>query len=260
MRDDPADTVTPGGEPAPLGARGATVSATAVPGARRAAGSPDADGRGAPTPLVRLGGRTAHLAIALVAALVVYAALAADVVHGGRMTELDYDVSNWIAGAMPTLAEWVAVLLTWIGGVVGVTVIVVATCFWLLTRRDRGAAILLVAVALGVQFLVFTAKNGYERPRPDAGSPIELPSSYSFPSGHAATGVAVFGLLGLLAAARAPVARGWALIVAGYSLGAAIGLSRVVLNVHYLSDVLAGGCLGLAWLATFLLAVRLARR
>ena len=39
----------------------------------------------------------------------------------------------------------------------------------------------------------------------------------------------------------------------GFAVGGLVAASRVVLNVHFLSDVLAGACLGLAWLSTCLL-------
>jgi undecaprenyl-diphosphatase len=162
---------------------------------------------------------------------------------------------------MPAWAEWLARPLSWLGGMVGVTV-VVATVVTLLVRRSRAAdAVLLVVVALGSQLLVQTAKAGYERRRPDVGSAIDLPSSFSFPSGHAATGVAVFGLLGLIAAATASTrARRDVAVVVAFALGVLIGASRVVLNVHYVTDVLAGACLGLAWLLACLLVLDLLRR
>ena len=93
------------------------------------------------------------------------------------------------------------------------------------------------------------------------GSAIRLPSSYSFPSGHAATGIAVFGLLGLLAATASHTRRRRvAAIGVGFVIGALIGASRVVLNVDYASDVLAGAALGLAWLAFCLFVNRHRRR
>ncbi len=98
-------------------------------------------------------------------------------------------------------------------------------------------------------------KSVYERPRPDAGSPIDLPHSTSFPSGHAATGIAMFGALALIAAgrARSPAAAA-GMLVLGFSIGVGVGASRVVLNVHFVSDVLAGFCVGLAWLCVCLAA------
>ena len=194
-------------------------------------------------------------------ALLAYAALAADVVHGGRASELDADVASWVARSMPGWAEWLARPFTWLGGVLGVTVVVATVAYAFLRRGRTGDAVLLVAVALGMQLLVVTAKSGYGRPRPDAGSAIDLPSSYAFPSGHAATGIAVFGLLGLVAASAAETPRRRLLAAsAGFGIGALVGASRVVLNVHYVTDVLAGACFGLAWLTTCLLASRLVRR
>jgi undecaprenyl-diphosphatase len=66
--------------------------------------------------------------------------------------------------------------------------------------------------------------------------------------------VASLGAAAVLAAERLPSRRAriglWAIVIAG---GLAVGASRIVLNVHYVTDVLAGWCLGLAWLAACLL-------
>ena len=80
----------------------------------------------------------------------------------------------------------------------------------------------------------------------------------SFPSGHASGAVVMFGVLATLGAERWPE-RTRQLWVGGACIAFAIGASRVVLNVHHASDVLAGWCLGLAWLAAVLL-VRGSRR
>jgi undecaprenyl-diphosphatase len=204
-----------------------------------------------------LGGPTRLLLALLAGALVIYAAVAADVVNAGRLSEVDVDVATWVARSMPTWAEWLARPFTWLGGFLGLTAVVAAAVTWLLARKARGEAALLVTVAIGIQLIIVASKNGYERPRPDVGSAIALPSSFSFPSGHAANGIAVFGLLGLITAAYAHTRRAKTIaVVAGFALGALIGASRVVLDVHYPSDVVAGGCLGLAWLVTCLLVAR----
>jgi undecaprenyl-diphosphatase len=98
-------------------------------------------------------------------------------------------------------------------------------------------------------------KEVFDRPRPDQGSPIGLPSSDSFPSGHASGSVVTFALLALFGMERWPERSRlfWGL-AAALSLG--VGASRVVLNVHFLTDVLAGFSLGLAWLAGCLLLRR----
>jgi membrane-associated phospholipid phosphatase len=251
-RDEIVDSVTPGGPPAPPRARGTADGSVAGVDDLRA---------DAQAPATRLGGPTWLLLVLLAAALAAYAAIAADVVHGGRLAEADVDVATWVAGSMPSWAEWLARPFTWVGGLVGATAVVAAAVVWLLVRGARAEALILLVSAGGIQLIVATGKEGYDRPRPDVGSVIDLPSSFSFPSGHAATGIAVFGLLGLLASthARTSPAR-IGVVTAGFALGAAIGASRVVLNVHYLSDVLAGACLGLAWLVTCVLVARLAGR
>jgi undecaprenyl-diphosphatase len=98
-------------------------------------------------------------------------------------------------------------------------------------------------------------KAGFDRPRPDLGSVVPLPSTAAFPSGHATAGVVSLGAAAVLAGERISSQRArvwlWTFVVVG---GLAVGVSRIVLGVHYVTDVLAGWCLGLAWLAACLLA------
>ena len=201
------------------------------------------------------------LVLALVAGLAAFAILTTSVVDGGRLDRPDTDVARWVARSMPAWAEWLARPPTWLGGFVGVTLVVVATVIWLIRQRAIVWAAAVVLVALGSQLLTSATKEGYGRARPDAGSAIELPQSLSYPSGHALAGIAVFGLVGLIAGARVRTGAMRATVVAaGFGLGVASGVSRVVLNVHYVTDVLAGWCYGLAWLAACLLAVRVVQR
>jgi undecaprenyl-diphosphatase len=107
---------------------------------------------------------------------------------------------------------------------------------------------------LGSQVAVAVLKATFDRVRPEIGATTSVPESASFPSGHATSGIASLGALAVLASERLESRRArvwlWASVVVA---GVAVGMSRVALNVHYVTDVLAGWCLGLAWLAACLL-------
>lgn len=198
--------------------------------------------------------RVTVLAGVLVLALAGFFVLAEAYLDSEPVVDLDVQVERWVVGQMPAWAEWLARPFTWAGGVVGAVVVVGLVVALLLRAGRREDACLLVAASVGAQLLVALLKPVYGRARPDAGSPIDLPQSTSFPSGHAATGIALFGALAVIAAARARSPRRAAgLLVLGLLVGVAVGASRVVLNVHFVSDVLAGFCVGLAWLSVCLL-------
>jgi membrane-associated phospholipid phosphatase len=96
--------------------------------------------------------------------------------------------------------------------------------------------------------LVHLLKSLFSRERPETGPDAgraRLMDTYSFPSGHATTS---FGLAWLVATAY-PLPLVQALVYAGASI---IGLSRVVLQEHYLFDVVAGAILGTLVSASFL--------
>ncbi|HEY5976722.1 MAG TPA: bifunctional DedA family/phosphatase PAP2 family protein [Solirubrobacterales bacterium] len=86
-------------------------------------------------------------------------------------------------------------------------------------------------------------KAAIDRPRPD-GSLVDTTGS-SFPSLHAAYSTFyVWGAMTIVLRLRPGMARGAAVIVAGIAVAALVGLSRVYLGAHYLSDVNAGWALG----------------
>ncbi len=127
----------------------------------------------------------------------------------------------WVASTMPVWAEWVARVLSWIGGAVGVTVVCVVAVDSALARRSSPCRGPRGRVGAGCAAPRARAEAARTSDRvPSAGSPIDLPGSFSFPSGHAATGIAVFGLLGLVGCdgrARARCRASWA--AAGLALG-----------------------------------------
>ncbi len=150
----------------------------------------------------------------------------------------------------PGFLETAARPFSWLGGWIGLTVLCVGHDRVLVHERSWLDLAFFVTAFLGSQLVASLLKQGFDRPRPDAGSTVPLPDSFSFPSGHATAGAASLGAVAVLLAERLPSrrARVWLWVVT-IALGVAVGLSRIALGVHYLTDVLAGWCLGLAWLA-----------
>lgn len=154
---------------------------------------------------------------------------------------------RWAAAHPPALT-WLALRLGEVGDVTALGLLTAAVALWLLGRRQRflaGAWVLaIVANSLAVRVL----KNAFERARP-AHAPDLITSGFSFPSGHAAGAMMVFGLLAWVLCDQV-VQRGkpWVVLAFGLLI-AAISASRVVLQVHYPTDVLGG----LLWSAMALL-------
>ena len=125
-------------------------------------------------------------------------------------------------------------------------------------RRLALAAAWVVAISSGA-LLNRILKTWFERTRPIHDHGLVSETSWSFPSGHASGSMLVYGLLGYLIVRHAP--RAWHLPVAltTVALVVFVGSSRVLLQVHYLSDVLAGYASGAAWVALWIAGLEAAR-
>jgi membrane-associated phospholipid phosphatase len=137
--------------------------------------------------------------------------------------------------------------------------VLVATLAMALRWRQWTPIVLVGAATLGSVVMTVVGKAVVGRTRPDlmdAVPPYE--SSGSFPSGHALNAVVVAGVLAYLLVRRqsAAWARATTLSVAG-AFAFTMGMSRVYLGHHWLTDVLVAWTLGLAWLTVVLVAHRL---
>jgi undecaprenyl-diphosphatase len=139
----------------------------------------------------------------------------------------------------------VSKVITWFGSGLVVWALA-AICAALLAWRRRWAEFwVLVAGMVITQIGITEIKDAVDRPRPP--DPVVSTSGSSFPSGHAAHSVFYLWLaVTIVLRLRPGMARGAAVVTAGFVLTALIGLSRVYLQVHYLSDVSAGWALGAA--------------
>ncbi len=163
----------------------------------------------------------------------------------------DRDIVNALrlgGGAPATVARAVTFLgSAWF--LIPLALVAVVVLLW--RGRRRSAAFVCVGVA-GAITLSDTLKPLADRARP-AGAHLVAVASASWPSGHAATACAVYGALGLVAATVTRSRSGRVILCAIVAtLILAVSLSRVLLGVHYPTDVLAGVLLAGLWL----LAVR----
>jgi undecaprenyl-diphosphatase len=233
-RDDDAAVRPTGRLSAPLAAR----SADAPPGI---------------LPLAVLGAGYA----AMVATLIAVGTL---ITHGGLFGGLrlwDDDVARWLAdhrtASLDTITEWLSRAADTMGVIAFAAVVEIV----LLIQR-RWWALILTPVALGLELVTFLTVNAVVgRPRPDVSRLGSEPSTSSFPSGHTAATVALWGAVALLfiwTSARRNVRLVCGVVVA--LIAFAVGTARIYRGMHHPSDVVCGAAMGLAALAIAVLALR----
>jgi undecaprenyl-diphosphatase len=196
-------------------------------------------------------------AVAWPAAMVAIVVLLGIAVEAGaQITTFDHAANQTVhEHAREPVTGWVFVVSALGSTFVLIAVALLAALGLALRGRWRSALALIVAYAI-TDLTVAVVKLVVERPRPEAN--LTDAGGFSFPSGHSAMSMAVYGCL---AFALARACRGFprlACALAGATLVVAIGLSRIYLGVHYPSDVLAGWITGAAiGIATWLVATRL---
>ncbi len=178
------------------------------------------------------------------------------------LESVDHGAAARINGLIAGHGALVSVVkaVTWLGsdGVLW-TLIGVSAVFLAFRRRWRLVAYLLVTGA-GALVMDPILKSLVGRLRPVVAHPITHGGGNSFPSGHSLGSIVCYGAVLLV---FLPAARGrWRAVFTAVivTLVALIGISRILLGVHYLSDVLGGWTLGITWLGLTAFAFELTRR
>lgn len=202
------------------------------------------------TPQARYGVRETLVAIAVVLVGVPFGFLLHQVTTDGPFTQLDESAAQWLHTRLVdnALAHAVLNVISFTGKPIFLTPLIGLPALWLLRRGARKLVVFLLVVSIGGGIVDTIVKIAVGRPRPTFDEPIATAFGNSFPSGHSMSSLVCYGALLLVFEPLIP--RRWrrpALVLTVLWV-IAIGVTRLALGVHFISDVLGGYVLGAAWL------------
>ena len=178
-----------------------------------------------------------------------------------RFHDFDIAVSHALNMQPGVSPDWLILVMqgiSWIGGGIQRYVIVGSLALALWRWSGRGAALAMAVATLASALTSDILKSFFARARPDLVPQLDLISSPAFPSGHATNAAVVYLLfIMLVPQAHHPA---WQLAAAAMIL--LTGLSRILLNVHWPTDVIGGWMLGtsFALMAAAVISFRKERR
>ena len=185
---------------------------------------------------------------------VVFGLLAYLVRSNAHLRVIDNGVAKWGNAHASAFSTYGLNVVTQLGGIYLVAALcVVLVVSQTIAERSAWVTAFVVAVMGGEELLTLTVKDLAHRVRP-AFNPAAATLGPSFPSGHSATAAAFYACAALLIGRhrRRPARAALAGLAVG--LAVAVAASRVLLDVHWLTDVIAGVALGWAWFAVCAIA------
>ena len=184
----------------------------------------------------------------LIISIMTLSEVAENLVNSEPMVQVDHWFTDLVVNARTSDLSEFFYGVTWFGSLyatVGAMLVGTIVLWW---QRKRRNVFILWGLIPGMSGMVQLGKRTFQRDRP-AQVGYYAETGYSFPSGHSATAMTLYGLLDYWFARSSYRKRSriW-LGIAAVSLILAVGFSRIYLGVHFLSDVLGGYLLGICWL------------
>ncbi len=173
------------------------------------------------------------------------------------MASFDIWVNGFMASHVGSLLANIAYIVTTVGGTaVTAGLGVIIGLFFIFKKKWRSASIMLISIG-SASVLTSFLKEFFMRARPPYSLVGIDPGDWSFPSGHATLAAAFFIVVAYLFAPKLKkwVTREWFIVICVAAI-LVIGLSRIVLNAHWASDVIAGWALGVFCATASILLVR----
>ena len=156
------------------------------------------------------------------------------------LTGFDSNIQTWVRGGLPAGLTRFFKTITILGNTPVQAIIAIVAVIWLYLRQYKAEAIFVGASGLLASILIVSLKYIYQRQRPSITHLVHA-SGYSFPSGHSLGTFMILGAIAIVLAQR--LAKKESKIAVYGITGLLIflvGLSRIYVGVHYLTDVLAG--------------------
>ncbi|MCG6656395.1 bifunctional DedA family/phosphatase PAP2 family protein [Halomonas campisalis] len=188
----------------------------------------------------------------LIVALATLSGLTIAVIRQDGPFAMDLVVTGLFAELSAGWLEAIAQALARIGDTYGILALILPWALWLLARRRLDALLHLGAGLGGIALLNTLGKALIGRPRPD--TPDYLTGSLAYPSAHASTAVVLYGLAAAFIAQELPHRQRFWAYWAAIAAALPMALSRLVLGVHWFSDLIGGALLGLVVCALVRLA------
>lgn len=192
-------------------------------------------------------------------ALVLFVELADEIGAGESLAEFDVALSTALREHLSRETLRVFSIITHLGDGVVLMAIGVAVFAVLAAMRLKLLAAAWAVTTLSGAVLNRILKVIFERSRPFHDHGLTAVEGWSFPSGHASGSMLVYGLLAYVVVRSTSPAWHIPAALAGVALIIFVGSSRVLLQVHYLSDVLAGYASAAAWVAICVAALETVR-
>ncbi len=184
--------------------------------------------------------------VVLVASLVVLGSVA-EGIRAQEVFALDTWATPFLHGIASPGLDVVMNLLTDVGSALVIVPVFLLVATWLVRTGRRRTAIFLTVASIGSLVLQGTMKLFFARPRPPLPWATVLPD-YSFPSGHTMNAVVFYGAIALILWSLLGRRAGLVALAVSALIAFGVGVSRIYLGFHYLTDVAGGVLAGMAWL------------
>ena len=156
------------------------------------------------------------------------------------LTGFDSNIQTWVRGGLPAGLTRFFKTITMLGNTPVQAIIAIVAVIWLYLRQYKAEAIFVGASGLLASILIVSLKYIYQRQRPSITHLVHA-SGYSFPSGHSLGTFMILGAIAIVLAQRLEKKESKIVVYAITGLLIfLVGLSRIYVGVHYLTDVLAG--------------------
>ena len=187
------------------------------------------------------------LMIALLYIMALFAGIIEDFITADAIVMADIRIANLFTlfrnETLTSFFTWITLL----GKLEIISIVLVISAALLYLWNKKHFIIPFFISALGSLAFTWSGKLAFQRARPEYA--IYLENSYSFPSGHAAIAVAIYGFIGyLLIRSVTEWPHKVNIFVVTIAVVLLIGFSRVYLGVHYISDIWCGYLVGAIWL------------